>query len=306
MPRPAQRLAASGYQFGPEVAMSPKVWIDGKITDPRDAKVSVYDHGFLYGDGVFEGIRVYNGRIFECKPHVDRLFDSAKAIRLTIPYSAEQVVSAMEETIRATGLRDAYIRLIVSRGVGYLGLSPTKCERASMIVIVDTISMYPKEMYENGMAVITSSWARPGGNTLPPRVKSLNYLNNILAKIEANDAGVQEAIMLNPDGNVAECTGDNIFIVKRGEVLTPTTADGILDGVTRRVVMRLCDQLGLPLLEKTLQRYDLYSADECFLTGTAAEAIPVTKIDGRLVGDGKVGPVTRKIIDAFHRMIRES
>ncbi|HEX8913058.1 MAG TPA: branched-chain-amino-acid transaminase, partial [Humisphaera sp.] len=271
-----------------------------------EAKVSVFDHGLLYGDGVFEGIRVYNGKLFECAAHVERLFDSAKAIRLTIPYSPEQVCALMEETIKASGFKDAYIRLIVSRGVGYLGLSPTKCERPSVICIVDTISLYPKEIYENGMAVITASWARPGGNSLPARVKSLNYLNNILAKIEANDAGVQEAIMLNTEGNVAECTADNIFVVRHGQVLTPTTSDGILDGVTRKVVIGLCKQLGVPVVEKTLQRHDLYVAHECFLTGTAAEAIPVTKIDGRVVGDGKVGPVTKRVIEAFHRLIRES
>ena len=285
--------------------MSPKVWIDGRISDPRDAKVSVYDHGFLYGDGVFEGVRVYNGKIFECAAHVDRLYDSAKAIRLTIPYTRDQVCGVMEETIKASGYRDAYIRLIVSRGVGYLGLSPTKCERPSMICIVDTIAMYAKEFYENGMAVITASWAKPSANSVPPRVKSLNYLNSILAKMEANDAGVQEAIVLNADGNVAECTADNIFVVRNGQVLTPQTSDGILEGVTRRVVIELCGKLGVPCVEKTLQRHDLYVADECFLTGTAAEAIPVTKIDGRTIGDGKPGPVTRQIIEAFHRRIRE-
>lgn len=285
--------------------MSPKVWIDGKITDPRDAKVSVYDHGFLYGDGVFEGVRVYGGKIFELAAHVDRLHDSAKAVRLTIPYTREQVGGAMVETIKASGYRDAYIRLIVSRGVGYLGLSPTRCERPSMICIVDTISLYPKEFYDDGLAVITASWAKPSANALPPRVKSLNYLNNILAKMEANDAGVQEAIILNAEGNVAECTADNIFVVRNGQVQTPQTSDGILEGVTRRVVLELCAKLGLPCVEKTLQRHDLYVADECFLTGTAAEAIPVTKIDNRPIGGGKPGPVTKRIIEAFHRLIRE-
>jgi branched-chain amino acid aminotransferase len=285
--------------------MSPKVWIDGKITDPRDAKVSVYDHGFLYGDGVFEGVRVYGGKIFECAAHVGRLYDSAKAIRLTIPYTREQVCAVMEETIKASGFRDAYVRLIVSRGVGSLGVSPTKCERPSMICIVDTIAMYAKEFYEDGMSVITSSWTKPSANALPPRVKSLNYLNSILAKMEANDAGAQEAIVLNAEGNVAECTADNIFVVRDGRVQTPQTSDGILEGVTRRVVMELCGRLNLPVVEKTLQRHDLYVADECFLTGTAAEAIPVTKIDNRPIGDGRPGPVTRQIIEAFHRLIRE-
>jgi branched-chain amino acid aminotransferase len=286
--------------------MSPKVWIDGKVTDSRDAKVSVYDHGFLYGDGVFEGIRVYNGRVFQCDPHMDRLWDSAKAIRLTIPYTRGQLCAAMDETIKASAFREAYIRLIVSRGAGYLGLSPTKCERPSTICIVDTINMYPPEIYEQGMAVITASWQRPGANTLPPRVKSLNYLNNILAKIEANDAGVPEAIMLNADGNVAECTADNIFIVRKGQVQTPATNDGILEGVTRQLILDLCKKHNIPAVEKTLQRHDLYVAEECFLTGTAAEAIPVTKIDGRAIGDGKPGPITKRLIDAFRQMIRES
>jgi len=286
--------------------MATQVWINGKYFDKYEAKVSVYDHGFLYGDGVFEGIRVYGGKVFEAAAHLDRLFDSAKAIRLAIPYTREQISGVMEETIRASGFRDAYIRLIVSRGTGYLGLSPTKCEKPSMICIVDTIAMYAKEFYENGMAVITASWAKPSANALPPRVKSLNYLNSILAKMEANDAGVQEAIVLNAEGNVAECTADNIFIVRGGQVQTPQTCDGILEGVTRRVVIELCGKLGVPCVEKTLQRHDLYVADECFLTGTAAEAIPVTKIDGRAIGDGKPGPVTKRILEAFQRLIREA
>lgn len=286
--------------------MQAKVWIDGKISDPRDAKVSVYDHGFLYGDGIFEGIRAYNGKIFECAAHVDRLWDSARGIRLQIPYSREQVCAAMEETLKASGFRDAYIRLIVSRGIGYLGLSPTKCERPTVVVIVDTITMYPEETYRNGMAVITASWVRPSPNALPPRVKSLNYLNNILAKIEANDAGVAEAIMLNDQGNVAECTGDNIFIIRHGHVQTPMTSDGILEGVTRRVLIGLCAKLSIPCIEKTLQRHDLYVADECLLTGTAAEVIAVTKIDGRVIGDGKPGPITQKLLEAFRRLTRES
>jgi branched-chain amino acid aminotransferase len=286
--------------------MQAKVWIDGKVFDPRDAKISVYDHGFLYGDGVFEGIRVYNGRIFECDAHVNRLWDSAKAIRLVIPYTREQLCAAMDETIKASGFRDAYIRLIASRGTGYLGLSPTKCERPTVVCIVDTITMYPEETYRNGMAVITSSWTRPSPNSLPPRVKSLNYLNNILAKIEANDAGVPEAIMLNGEGNVAECTSDNIFIVRESQVQTPTTADGILDGVTRRLLIELCEKLSIPCVQKTLQRHDLFTADECLLTGTAAEVIPVTKIDGRAIGDGKPGPITVKLMEAFRRMTRES
>ena len=285
--------------------MALKVWIDGKLHDKDDAKVSVYDHGLLYVDGVFEGIRVYSGRIFECAAHIDRLFASAKAIRLTIPLSREAMRAAMEETVRANDFRDCYMRLVVTRGVGYLGLNPNKCPTPTVIVITDTIDMYPKEMYEKGMAVITASVIRNHPNALSPRIKSLNYLNNILAKIEAVDAGVPEAIMLNHEGNVAECTGDNLFIVRGGVVLTPGTADGILEGITRKVIIDLCRKLDVPCFEKTLQRHDLYIADECFLTGSAAEVIPVTKIDGRTIAGGQVGPVTRKLMDAFHRHVRE-
>jgi len=282
-----------------------RVWIDGKLVEKHAAKVSVYDHGFLYGDGVFEGIRVYQGKIFERDAHLQRLFDSAKAIRLTIPMSAEQIGAAMEETVKANGFRDCYIRLIVTRGVGYLGLNPDRCERPSVIVIADTITMYPREMYENGMAVVTSTVIRNHPNALSPRVKSLNYLNNILAKIEANDAGVPEAVMLNGEGNVAECTGDNVFIVRGGQVQTPATHDGILEGITRKFVLELCGKLAIPFVEKTLQRHDLYLSDECFLTGTAAEIIAVTKIDGRTIGDGKPGPITRRLTEAFHRHVRQ-
>ena len=285
--------------------MALKVWIDGTLHDKDDAKVSVYDHGLLYGDGVFEGIRVYGGRIFEREAHVDRLYESAKAIRLTIPISRDALQAAMEETVRANGFRDCYMRLVVTRGVGYLGLNPNRCPKPTVIVITDTIDMYPKEMYEKGMAVITATVIRNHPNALSPRIKSLNYLNNILAKIEAVDAGVPEAIMLNHEGNVAECTGDNIFVVRGGAVLTPGTADGILEGITRKVIIELCRKLGVPCHEKTLQRHDLYIADECFLTGSAAEVIPVTRIDGRTIAGGEPGPVTRKLIDAFHRHVRE-
>lgn len=285
--------------------MAVKVWIDGTLYDKDDAKVSVYDHGLLYGDGVFEGIRVYSGRIFECAAHIARLYASARAIRLNIPLSREQVRAAMEETVQVNNFRDCYMRLVVTRGVGYLGLNPNKCPTPTVIVITDTIDMYPREMYENGMAVITASVIRNHPNALSPRIKSLNYLNNILAKIEAVDAGVPEAIMLNHEGNVAECTADNIFVVRDGVVLTPGTADGILEGITRKVIIDLSRRLDVPCLEKTLQRHDLYIADECFLTGSAAEIVPVTKIDGRLIADGQPGPVTRKLMEAFHRHVRE-
>lgn len=282
-----------------------KVWIDGKLYDKADAKISVYDHGLLYGDGVFEGIRVYKGRIFECEAHLRRLFESAKAIRLNIPLSREQIKSAMEETFRANGFEDCYIRLVVTRGAGYLGLNPNKCPTPSVFIIADTIELYPQEMYEKGMAIITATVVRTQANSLSPRIKSLNYLNNILAKIEAVDAGVPEALMLNSEGNVAECTGDNVFVVKDGQVRTPTTHDGILEGVTRKVIMDLCVRLSIPCMQATLQRHDLYVADECFLTGTAAEVVAVTKIDGRPIGDGKPGPLTRKLTAAFHRHVRE-
>jgi branched-chain amino acid aminotransferase len=284
----------------------PKVWIDAKLYDKEDAKISVYDHGLLYGDGVFEGIRVYSGRIFKNEQHLRRLWDSAKAIRLTIPYTQQEITAAMYETVKANNFTDCYIRLLVTRGAGYLGLNPNKCPRASAIVIADTIELYPREMYEKGMAVITASVIRNHPNALSPRIKSLNYLNNILAKIEAVDAGVPEAIMLNQEGNVAECTADNIFIVKGGTVYTPTTHDGILEGVTRDVIIDLCRRQNIPCFEKSLQRHDLYIADECFLTGTGAEVVPVTKVDGRPIANGQPGPTTKKIIEAFHRYIREA
>ena len=285
--------------------MALKVWIDGKLVDRDDAKISVYDHGLLYGDGVFEGIRVYAGRIFRVDVHLKRLYDSARAIRLAIPLSPQQFQAALEQTVNANSFKDCYIRAVVTRGVGYLGLNPNKCEKPSVIIIADTIEMYPKETYEKGMAVITASVIRNHPNALSPRIKSLNYLNNILAKIEAVDAGVAEAIMLNHLGSVAECTADNIFIVKAGELLTPTTTDGILEGVTRDTILMLARRMNFPTREITLQRHDLYVADECFLTGTGAEVVPVTKIDNRIVADGKPGPLTKKLTEAFHRYVRE-
>ena len=282
-----------------------KVWIDGRLVDRADAKVSVFDHGLLYGDGVFEGIRAYRGRIFECEAHLERFFQSAKAIRLTLPLTREQLRSAMDETIKANNFTDCYIRLVATRGVGSLGLNPVRCERPSVFIITDLLELYPREMYEKGMAVITTSVVRNHPNAIPPRVKSLNYINNILAKLEAIDAGVPEAIMLNHEGNVAECTADNIFIVRGKQVQTPQTSDGILEGVTRRVMIDLCHRHQIDIVEKSLQRHDLYIADECFLTGTGAEAIPVTKIDNRPIGTGQVGPITRKLIEAFHQYTTE-
>jgi branched-chain amino acid aminotransferase len=281
-----------------------KIYLDGKLVAREDAKVSVFDHGLLYGDGVFEGIRFYNGKIFMIDAHVRRLYDSAKVIRLQIPISPEKMKEALYETVKANTLTDGYIRLVVTRGEGCLGVSPTTCKNPQVIIIVDTITLYPAEMYEKGMAVITSSMVRNHPNAVSPKVKSLNYLNNILAKIEAIDAGVPEAILFNHLGYVAECTGDNVFVVRDGELLTPPPEAGILEGVTRAVVIKLAREHGIPFAEKNLTRYDLYTADECFFSGTAAEVIPVTKIDNRLIGGEKVGPITRKLIDAFKKFVR--
>jgi branched-chain amino acid aminotransferase len=284
--------------------MSMKIYLDGKLVSREDAKISVFDHGLLYGDGVFEGIRFYSGKIFMIDAHVRRLYDSAKAIRLQIPMSPEKMKEALVETMKANNMVDGYIRLVVTRGEGCLGVSPTTCKNPSVIIIVDTISLYPAEMYEKGMAVITSSMVRNHPNAVSPKVKSLNYLNNILAKIEAIDAGVPEAILFNHIGYVAECTGDNVFVVRDGELQTPPPEAGILEGVTRGVVIKLAKEHGIPFAEKNLTRYDLYTADECFFSGTAAEVIPVTKIDNRLIGGEKVGPITHKLIDAFKKFVR--
>lgn len=281
-----------------------KVWIDGQLHNKEDAAISVYDHGLLYGDGVFEGIRAYDGVVFEMEAHLRRLYDSARAIRLEIPLTAGQFTEAIEQTLAANGLKDCYIRAVVTRGKGDLGINPLKCTKPTVFIITDSITVYPKELYEKGIAIITSSVIRNHPNALCPRIKSLNYLNNILAKIEANDAGVPEALMLNHEGNVAECTADNVFVVREGQVQTPLPTDGSLEGVTRKVIMRLCGAMGIPCVEKTLQRHDLYIADECFLTGTGAEVMPVTRIDQRAIGSGAVGPITRRVTDAFHKHIR--
>jgi branched-chain amino acid aminotransferase len=283
-----------------------KVWLDGRIVPVAQAKISVFDHGLLYGDGVFEGIRVYNGKIFKCEQHVQRLYDSAKAIRLTVPMTPAEVTQAMYDTLAANGLESsgAYIRLVVTRGVGTLGLNPEKTACPSVFIITDQIELYPPELYEKGMSVITVSTIRNHPNALSPRIKSMNYLNNILAKIEGIDAHVPEAIMLNHEGLVAECTGDNIFVVRDGVLMTPPTSAGILEGVTRDTVIELARKRGITLVEKNLVRHDLYVGQECFLTGTAAEVIAVTQIDGRMVGDGKPGPITRQLMADFHALTR--
>jgi len=283
-----------------------KVYINGKLFDKNDAKVSVYDHGFLYGDGVFEGIRVYGGKVFRLAEHVARLYESARHVWLEIPLSREQMTEAVLSTVRANNKQDGYVRLIVSRGDGGLGLDPGKCKDAQVIIIVDDISLYPRELYDNGLEVVTASTIRNHHNAVNPRIKSLNYLNNILAKIEAVRAGCHEAIMLNAQGEVAECTGDNIFVVKHGVLRTPPISAGILEGITRDAVIELARAADIEVQEITLTRHDVYAADECFLTGTAAEVIPVVKCDGRVIGGGKPGPVTRQLRERFHQLVRAS
>jgi len=276
-----------------------KIYIDGQFLDEANAKVSVFDHGLLYGDGIFEGIRAYNGRVFKLKEHIDRLFYSAKAILLNIPLSHAEIMRVVVDTCRQNGIRDGYIRLLVTRGVGGLGLNPNRCKKPSVIVIADKIQLYPAEMYERGLDIITVPTVRNLHSALNPAIKSLNYLNNILAKIEANNGGCEEAIMLNSEGYVSECTGDNIFIIKDGQMFTPPLSAGALYGITRGVVMELARLSGLPVSEPNLTRYDLFNADECFLTGTGAELIPVVKIDGRVVGTGKPGQVTKDLVTKY-------
>jgi len=285
--------------------MASKIYINGKLFDKADAKISVYDHGFLYGDGVFEGIRVYEGKVFRLREHVDRLYESARHIKLEIPMSREQMMEAVNSTVQANAKRNGYIRLVVTRGAGYLGLDPRKTTDPQVIIIVDDISLYPPELYENGMDIVTVATIRNHPNAVNPRIKSLNYLNNILAKIEAIQAGCMEALMLNHKGEVAECTGDNIFLVKRGELRTPPVDAGILEGVTRNAVMELARAAGIPVKEMPLTRHDVYAADECFLTGTAAEVIPVVKCDARPIGTGKPGPVTKQLRERFQQLTRQ-
>jgi branched-chain amino acid aminotransferase len=282
-----------------------KVYINGKFYDKADAKISVFDHGLLYGDGVFEGIRVYEGKVFRLREHVDRLYDSARAIKLEIPLSREQMAEAITSTVQANSKKNGYIRALVTRGAGYLGLDPRKTTDPQVVIIVDDISLYPPELYENGMEIVTVSTIRNHPNALNPRIKSLNYLNNIMAKMEAIQSGCLEALMLNHQGQVAECTGDNIFIVKRDVLKTPPTDAGILEGVTRNTVLELARAASIPVQETALTRLDVHTADECFLTGTAAEVIPVVKCDGRAIGSGKPGPVTKQLRERFHQITRQ-
>lgn len=290
-------------QFAPNPNL--KVWLNGKIVPVAEATISVFDHGLLYGDGVFEGIRSYGGKVFRLDRHLKRLEDGARAIRLTLPMSREELVIATYETLRVNNITDGYIRLVVTRGVGSLGLSPNRTGNPSVFIIADQIELYPKELYEKGLAIISSSVLRNHPNALSPRIKSLNYLNNILAKIEAHDAGVLEAIMYNHIGFVAECTGDNVFFLRDGVAQTPPIHAGILEGITRNAVIELLGKRNVRLREMDLTRSDLYVADECFLTGTAAEVIPVTSIDGRPIGDGKPGPVTRQLLADFKELVKK-
>ena len=284
--------------------MSRKIWLDGSIVDESEAKISVFDHGILYGDGIFEGIRFYEGRVFRLTEHIERLFLSAKAILLKLPWTVEEVCEYTLDTIRANGLKDGYIRLVITRGVGDLGLNPYLCEVPSMFIIASGITLYPDELYENGLEVVTCSTRRPTPASLSPQVKSLNYLNNVMAKVEALKAGAKEGLMLNEQGYVAECTGDNVFIVKKGEVITPPVSDGSLDGITRQVIFDLCRELGISIREASLTRYDIYTADESFLTGTAAETIPMVMLDEREIGNGRPGELSLKLIHAFRKLVR--
>lgn len=279
-----------------------KIYLDGQFYSKEDAKISVFDHGLLYGDGVFEGIRFYHGKVFRLEEHIARLYDSARAICLKVPLERAEMTEAVLETIRQNELQDGYVRLVVTRGSGDLGLNPNLCPKATVFIIASKITLYPEEMYRNGLVVVTCATRRIPHGALSPMVKSLNYLNNVLAKIESQQAGAGEGLMLNEQGFVAECTGDNIFIVKNGKISTPPISSGALAGITREVVFEMAAEEGLTISEPNMTRYDIYTADECFLTGTAAEVIPAVKLDNRPIGDGTPGPITRKLIERFHQL----
>jgi branched-chain amino acid aminotransferase len=283
-----------------------KIYLDGKFYSEADAKVSVFDHGLLYGDGIFEGIRFYNGRVFRLEEHLDRLWDSARSICLEIPMTKQDMTEAVLETIRQNHLRDGYIRLLVTRGIGNLGLNPTQCKSPSVIIIPAVIALYHENVYRKGLTIVTCATRRCNPGALNPAVKSLNYLNNVMARIEANLADADEALMLNDEGNVAECTADNVFIVKRGQVITPPVTAGALRGITRSVVFEIAGELSIKTLKADITRHDVFVADECFLTGTAAEIAPVVKVDGRSIGNGKPGPITTRIIARFREMTRQT
>ena len=280
------------------------IWLDGALVPREQATVSVFDHGLLYGDGVFEGIRVYNRRVFRLEQHLDRLFDSAKAIALEIPHDRAALTEALRATIKANEKQDGYIRLIVTRGVGDLGVDPTKCPKPSVIIIVTDIQVYPAELYARGIKVITSATRQISHDAFDPRVKSLNYLKNVLAKIDASRAGAQEAILMNAEGFVGECTADNLFVVKNGTLLTPSPQDGALEGITRGALLELAGEARIPAKEQRLTRYDVYTADECFLSGTGAEVMPISEVDGRQIGTTTPGRVTKQLSEAFHALVR--
>ncbi len=284
--------------------MSLKVWINGTLYAKEDAKVSVYDHGLLYGDGVFEGLRSYGGKVFRLEAHLQRLWESARAIWLEIPIPRSDLAAAVYETLRANNLADGYIRLLVTRGAGTLGLDPNRTSQPQVVIITDLISLYPEKYYQDGLEIVTASTIRNHPAALSPRIKSLNYLNNILAKLEGLQAGCVEAMMLNQKGEVAECTADNIFVVKGGVVRTPPREAGILEGVTRQAIIELAQSSGIAVAETALTRHDVYIADECFMTGTAAEVVPVVKVDNRVIGDGRPGAVTRDLAKRFHELVR--
>ena len=303
-PRPRPRTRPRLRKKKEEI-VTQKVYINGRLIEHENAKISVFDHGLLYGDGVFEGIRVYDNLIFKLKEHIDRLYASAQAIALDIPTGKRQMVDAVIKTLKANRLKDAYVRLIVTRGAGDLGLDPRKCKgNASIIIITDSIALYQEKLYKDGLSIATVTTRRNIPEAISPQIKSLNYLNNILAKIEAINAGVEEAIMLNQDGYVSECTGDNIFIIKNQKLLTPPVYAGILKGITRGAVIDLANKAKIPFSEEVLTRYDLYNADECFLTGTAAEIIPVVKVDGRIISIGKPGPITLRLMRDFQLLTK--
>lgn len=281
-----------------------QIYVDGTFYPEAEAKVSVFDHGLLYGDGVFEGIRFYNDRVFKLEEHMERLYDSARAICLEIPTPRAELTEVLLETIRRNELSDGYVRLVVTRGVGDLGLNPKLCKRASVIIIAAKISLYSEELYRNGLDIVTVATRRVSNAAMPPAVKSLNYLNNVLAKIEAMQANAAEALMLNEQGYIAECTADNVFVIKRGQLFTPPVTAGSLRGITRGTVLELAEELGIPTTEPELTRYDVFTADECFLTGTAAEIVPVVRCDTRVIGDGKPGPVTARLLAAFRERTR--
>jgi branched-chain amino acid aminotransferase len=295
----------SKNQSAPQASMSLKVYINGQLLDKENAKISVYDHGLLYGDGVFEGMRSYGGKVFRLNQHLDRLWNSAKTIWLDIPMSRDDIAKAVNDTLAANQIKDGYIRLVVTRGAGTLGLDPNRCSDPQVIIITDKIELYPEDFYRNGLEIVTASTMRNHPGALNPRIKSLNYLNNILAKIEGLKAGCIEALMLNQKGEVAEATGDNIFLVRDGILQTPPLDAGILEGITRDAVIELARTARIEVREMPLTRHDVYIADECFLTGSAAEVIPVVKIDNRTIGDGKPGPITRDLIARFRKLTRE-